>query len=100
MSTLYSILIVTSIVSALFLIIMVLMQQTSNSGLLSSSTSHFAPGSLDSFKNKLTGGLAVFFIGNIIMLWVVNNKMIANKNKASVVEVVAEKEKNVVPIDE
>ncbi len=103
MSTFYSILIATSVISALLLVAMVLMQQTSNSGLLSNGNSHFAPGSVDSFKNKITGGLAVFFISNILMLWVVNNRIIANNNKPSIVESVATEEKapvNVVPIDD
>ncbi len=103
MSVLYSFLIGTSIFSGIVLILMVLTQQTSNSGLLSNNSTHFAPGKIDDIKHKITAAFAIFFIGNILMLWVVNNKIISNSKKVSIVESVIEqqdkKSSDIVPIE-
>ncbi len=99
MSSLIGLLIGTSIFLGIVLVIMVLMQQTSNSGILSNSSTHFAPGSLDSFKNKLIFVLSTLFICNILGLWIVNNK-ISKKNQKSLVEETALNiEKNVNSIE-
>jgi preprotein translocase subunit SecG len=74
MNALHSLLVATTLISSVIIIFLVLFSQSSDGGIISNSTNRFAPGSMNSLRNKSLAILAGVFVISILTIGAISTR--------------------------